>query len=119
MLSKKKKKVKKSIKNKKEISDSDEDTDLSDLVKKVREKLPDEDIILFNAFGRIKYDNKTSENLKKIIKGISPTNNNISFSIKKYCFQIKERQEISFVDKFNERINLYLENKIQFIKFSS
>ena len=37
----------------KEISDSDEDTDLGDLIKTVRKKkLHNEQIILFNAFGR-------------------------------------------------------------------
>ena len=101
-----------------EIYDSDEDTDLGDLVKKVKEKMPDEDIILFNAFGRIKYNNKISSNLKKLVKksGVNLTDNNISFSINKYCNEIQKRQELSFVEKFNERKKLYLENEIQFDK---
>lgn len=114
----KEKKVKSVSKNKREISDSDEDTDLSDLVKKVKEKLQEEaksgDILLFNAFGRIKHNNKISSSLKKIVdkSGVNPTNNNISFSIKKYCYQIKERQEESYVKKFEERIQLFLNTQI-------
>lgn len=111
----KEKKQKHSAKTKREISDSDEDTNLGDLINKVKEKLPNEDIILFNAFGRIKHNNRISSNLKKMVDKsdvVNPTKNNISFSIKKYCHEIKRKQELSYVEKFNERMKLFLENKI-------
>jgi GTPase Era involved in 16S rRNA processing len=108
-------KIKVPQKNTREICDSDEDTDLSDLVKKVKEKLPNEDIILFNAFGRIKHSNKISKNLKKLVEksGSNPTSNNIHFSIKKYCYEINRKQELSYVEKFNKKMELYLKNEIQ------
>lgn len=101
-----------------EISDSDEDTDFSDLVNKVKEKLPQEDIILFNAFGRIAYNKNTSNHLKKLVEksGVNPSKNNISFSIKKYCYEIQKKQELSYMGKFNERMKLFVENKISFEK---
>jgi small GTP-binding protein len=112
----KEKKTKVPSKNTREISDSDEDTDLGDLIKKAKEKLPDEDIILFNAFGRIRHSNRISQKLKRIVEksGVNPTYNNTSFSIKKYCYEIQRRQELSYVEKFNERMKLFIENKIQF-----
>jgi GTPase SAR1 family protein len=118
-VDKKEKKIKNSTKPKREISDSDEDTNLGDLIDKVKEKLPNEDIILFNAFGRIKHNNGSSLNLKKMVakSGVAnPTKNNIAFSIKKYCHDIKQKQELSYVEKFNERFTLFLENKLTFEK---
>lgn len=102
----------------KEISDSDEDTDLGDLIKTVKEKLPNQEIMLFNAFGRINYFDDFSDQLKKIVKKskVVPSNNNIKFSISKFCKNIKSRQEESYADKFCEKIDMFLEDKIQINK---
>lgn len=102
----------------KEISDSDEDTDLGDLIKTVREKLPDQEIMRFNAFGRINYFDDCSDQLKKIVKKskVIPSSNNVKFSISKFCKNIQIRQEESYVNKFSVKIDMFLENRLQINK---
>lgn len=112
----KKHKDKKKITTKnKEISDSDEDTNLSDIVDKVKEKFPDENIVLFNSFGRIKYKKNISAKLTKFVEKncTNLTKHNISFSITKYVKNIKERQEKIWIQKFNELFDLYLNTTIE------
>lgn len=106
--------IPKNIKTNDEIIDSEEDTDLGDLIKNVRAKLPLEDIILYNAFGRIKHNKNISIVLKQLINkngNGNHTNNNISFNITKYYYNYRETQEISYLNKFNELVQLFMENK--------
>jgi len=95
-----------------EIEDSDEDTDLCDLIDKIRTKLPNDDIILFNAFGRIMHHNDISPSLKKIVAKsyVSPSDHNITFSIDKYIKNTQANQEKSYENKFCENMELYINN---------
>lgn len=97
-----------------EIEDSDEDTNVGDLIAKVREKMQDDDIILFNAFGRIMHSNRISDNLKRLVKknGVSATTNNMNFSINKYCANIEERQKKMYLNKFSNLVVDFLNSKI-------
>lgn len=86
-----------------EIIDDDEETDLYDLLENVRRKLPDEDIYLFNAFGRIMHSPYSTDNIKTFIqkKNIVATRHNIGFSITKYYANIWKKQEVKYIEKFN------------------
>jgi hypothetical protein len=57
-----------------EITDLDEDTNINDLVIKVKEKFPNEDIILFNAYGRSYHNEKTSSTLNPLSFNIALVN---------------------------------------------
>jgi hypothetical protein len=57
--------------NNEEIDDSDEDTNIDDLIDKVKQKFPQEDIMIFNAYGRSFYHDRSSKILKKFIKKTS------------------------------------------------
>jgi GTPase SAR1 family protein len=85
-----------------EITDLEEDTNINDLVNKVEEKFPNEDIILFNAYGRSYHNEKSSNTLKTFIRTISgiPTNVNTTFDISKYMKNYVEEQKISYELKF-------------------
>lgn len=107
---KEKKKNSKKKKTSDEISDSDEDSDLRDLIQGVRKKMMSEDIILFNAFGRITHGNiNTSDTLKKLVKkcGANTTDFNTKFSIKKYYNNYEQNQEKSYIDTFNQKLVTY------------
>lgn len=92
-----------------EISDSEEDTDLRDLIEGVRRKMPDEDIILFNSFGRIKKDSNAGPELKKLVTDRSGYIScyNTQFTIKKYYENYDQNQEKSYCDNFNKKISEY------------
>ena len=108
-VSKKDKKIKKSNE---EISDSDEDTDINDLINKVHEKFSNEDIIYFNAFGRSFYNEKSTETLKKFISKTSMpiTQNNITFNISKYIENYDIYQIDKYYDHFQEKFILFIHN---------
>lgn len=114
-----KKNIKKSNKTSstsEEIEDSDEDTDLNDLIKKVKEKFVDEtinnNILLFNAYGRSYHNKKSSDTLVKFIKKMIgvPTKHNIKFDITKYMENHELKQERSYYDKFSNMFAQYLSN---------
>ena len=88
--------------NNNEIQDSDEDIDIKNLIINVKNKFPEEDIILYNAYGRSYHNEKSSSILKKFIEkriGI-PTNFNILFDISKYILNFSDKQERLYFDKF-------------------
>ena len=95
------------IKNNNEIEDSDEDTNINDLIIKVKNKFPEEDIILYNAYGRSCHNEKTSSTLKKFIEKMIdvPTKFNILFDISKYILNFSDKQEKLYFDKFIIRYN--------------
>lgn len=102
------------LSNSDEIVDSDEDTDIYDLIDKVKQKFPNDDIMLFNAYGRSYHHNKSSEVLRKFINkmvGI-PQKDNIQFKITKYMANHKEDQKKLYYDKFIERFNQFVDNKL-------
>ena len=92
-----------------EIEDSDEDTDINDMIDNVKNKFKDEDIILFNAYGRSYYHKNSSDILKKFVsRMLNISNNNINFNISKYIKNSIEYQEESYYTKFSEIYNAYL-----------
>ena len=104
-----------------EILDDFEDTNISDLINKVKEKLPDEDIILFNAFGRSYHHPKTSKVLKKFVEkllGGAPKQYNIKFDISKYCKDFVKQQEQAFWFKFVDKRANYLESKLDLVELT-
>ena len=96
-----------------EIDDSDEDTDIIDLIKKVKEKFIDEDILLYNAYGRSYHNKKTSDILKKFVKKSGePSKFNISFDISKYIIHYSEEQRKLYYIKFLDMYNKFLNNEV-------
>lgn len=95
-----------------EIVDSDEDTNIGDLIDKVKKKFPQDDILLFNAYGRSYHHKKASETLKNfVIKMVGvPSNVNITFDITKYITNYVEDQKDSY-------FNIFLLRFIDFINF--
>ena len=93
-----------------EITDLEEDTDINDLVNKVKEKFPNEDIILFNAYGRSYHNEKSSNTLKTFIRTISgiPKNVNTTFDISKYMKNYVEEQKISYELKFESVYKIFI-----------
>lgn len=109
------KKTKKSSKRTtEEIEDSEEDTDINDLIHKVKEKFPDEDIILYNAYGRSYFHKNTSTTLKTFVKKMigEPTKNNIIFDISKYIKTFQKDQQSSYYNKFLKMYDDFINNKI-------
>ena len=106
-----KKKDKKIKKSNEEIYDSDEDTNINDLIKKVHEKFSNEDIIYFNAFGRSFYNKKSSETLIKFISKTSIylviTQHNITFDITKYINNYDINQIDTYYDHFQKKFILF------------
>jgi GTPase Era involved in 16S rRNA processing len=103
--------------NNEEIDDSDEDTNIDDLIDKVKQKFPQEDIMIFNAYGRSFYHDRSSEILKKFIKKMGiPNNSNISFDITKYIKNNKEDQVRAYEIKFNDQFLRYIDGKIDINK---
>jgi GTPase Era involved in 16S rRNA processing len=93
-----------------EITDLEEYTDINDLVNKVKEKFPNEDIILFNAYGRSYHNEKSSNTLKTFIRTISgiPKNVNTTFDISKYMKNYVEEQKISYELKFESVYKIFI-----------
>ena len=106
-----KKKDKKIKKSNEEIYDSDEDTNINDLIKKVHEKFSNEDIIYFNAFGRSFYNKKSTETLIKFISKTSIylviTQHNITFDITKYINNYDINQIDTYYDHFQKKFILF------------
>ena len=96
-----------------EIKGSAEDTDIYDLIDKVKQKFK-EDIILFNAYGRSFYNEKTSKLLKSFIEKqeIPLINCNITFNITKYISTYKENQKEAYYRKFINKYDDFINNKI-------
>lgn len=104
---KKQKKIKKPTD---EIEDSDEDTYLINLIEKVNTKFANEDVMLFNAYGRSYYHKNTSNTLKKFVQkmiGI-PTKYNINFDITKYIVGYNKIQEELYYNHFVKNYYQYL-----------
>ena len=101
-----------------ELEDSDEDTDISDLIIKVKEKFPSDDIIMFNAYGRSFYHNKSSDVLKKFVKKMVgvPSEHNIDFNINKYIVGHEQKQTMSYYNVFLKTFEEYLQNPVLFEK---
>ena len=98
-----------------EIDDSDEDTDIFDLIDKVKYKFPDDDIMLFNAYGRAYHHKKSSVSLKNFIKKMIglPQNYNIEFNITKYISNYKDDQQKLYYSKFINSFADFIINKIK------
>ena len=96
-----------------EISDSDEDTDINDLINKVHEKFPLEDIVYFNAFGRSIHNKKSTATLKKFISKIgSQTKHNIAFNISKYIENYNVKQTVTYYEHFQSKFILFKDSII-------
>ena len=92
-----------------EIMNGIEDTTILDLIKKVREKLTDDEIILFNAFGRCQFKADISSTLKNfVMKQGSFQNINISFYLKKYVEYVTENEHIVYIRSFERNYDNYL-----------
>ena len=92
------------------------DNNINDLIIKVKNKFPEEDIILYNAYGRSYHNDKTTYALKKFIEekiGI-PTKSNILFDISKYILNFSNKQEKLYFDKFIIRYNSIFNNKYKY-----
>ena len=111
-------KIKKSRKSNEEISDSDEDTDINDIIVKVREKFPNEDIILFNAFGRSYNNKKSSPSFKKFVEKNCTilTKYNIKFDITKYIKDYNIRQDDEYLNNFKYKYQSFLNNQFDIDK---
>ena len=104
-------------KDNEEIDDSDEDTNIDDLIDKVKQKFPQEDIMLFNAYGRSYYHKRSSSVLKKFIQKMGiPNNCNIKFDITKYIKNNKEDQIRAYETKFSDQFLRFTDGKIDIDK---
>jgi small GTP-binding protein len=113
----KKIKTRKIKNNNEEITDSDEDTDIDDLIDKVKDKFSNEDIIYYNAFGKSYHNEKSSLTLKKFIeKNGIPSKYNITFDITKYMKDYDKQQENEYLNKFHKRYMEFLNNTLDFDK---
>jgi len=93
-----------------EIDDEDEDTTFNDCIERVKSLYGDgkrvNDIIQFNAFGRIVHHKKSSDALKKIIKNKKSYNKcNINLNIKWTTENINEKKNKAFINAFNFKMN--------------
>ena len=96
------------------------DKNLNDLIIKIKNKFSEEDIILYNAYGRLYHNKKTTELKKFIEKTIGvPFKFNILFDISKYILNFSDKQKKLYFDKFiliynnnvnNDNIILYWMN---------
>ena len=99
--------------NNEEITDSDEDTDIDDLINNVKDKFSNEDIIYYNAFGRSYHNEKSSLTLKKFIeKNGIPSKYNITFDITKYIKDYDKQQENEYLNNFHKRYMEFLNNTL-------
>ncbi|ATZ81075.1 hypothetical protein BMW23_1030 [Bodo saltans virus] len=110
-----KSKIKAEINEYGEIEDDDEDTNLIDIIEKVKEKFPNKNIMLFNAYGRVYYNKSTSLKFKNFVSKMcgNLTDNNTRFSISKFCKSYPIRQEKEYCKCFEKNYNEYLTNKIK------
>ena len=101
--------------NNDEIEDSDEETNINDVIDKVKQKFPNDVILLFNAFGRSYHNKKSSATLKKFIEktfnGI-PTNHNIKFDISNYTKKHNVEQQKLYYNHFLKSFEDYVNDKI-------
>lgn len=92
-----------------EIANEEEDTNIHDVITKVKDKFPQDDVILFNAFGRSYYNKKSSETLKNFVAKIGiPNDVNTTFNIKKYYQNYKQDQDIKYYDRFKNIFDKYI-----------
>ena len=100
-----------------EISDSDEDTDINDLINKVHEKFTNEDILYFNAFGRSMFSDKSTSTLKKFISKLgTQTKYNITFNISKYIENYDVKQTVSYYEHFQNKFILFKDSEFEINK---
>jgi len=102
-----------------EIEESDEDSNISDLIKKVYEKFPKEDIILFNAYGRSYHHPKTSAILKKFVGKKNNNNYNTKFIISKYTNDWKNIQKENYYAFFKKKFDNFINHIITIDKLLS
>jgi hypothetical protein len=97
-----------------EIVDPDEDTDIYDLVKQVKNKFPEDEIVLFNAYGRSYYSKKSSTQFKSCAQKQcgNPTKNNIQFNITKFYKNFVDRQDNERYNFLNRKFHEFMNNKI-------
>lgn len=88
-----------------EIITEDEDTNINDIVNKVKEKFPTTIIKLYNAHGRSLYSKHSSTQLKKLITNLKTTisNENINFTISEY-YKNKDQKQSMIEDLYIERL---------------
>lgn len=88
------------------------DIDIENTIKKLEEQFS-EDIIVFNSFGKIYFDENTTDLIKFDIEKIYIPYYNIytQFDISKYYCNYTNKQNELFMSKFNETMLLYLDNK--------
>jgi GTPase SAR1 family protein len=76
-------------------SDTEEDTTVSDVVKRVKSQYPDIHTTIFNAHGRCIHHKNSSEHLKNYVEKKFPTtNNNTAFSISWALSGIQEKNRL-------------------------
>jgi hypothetical protein len=101
--------------NNDEIEDSDEETNINDVIDKVKQKFPNDVILLFNAFGRSYHNKNSSATLKKFIEktfnGI-PTNHNINFDISNYTKKHNIEQQKLYYNHFLKSFEDFVNDKI-------
>lgn len=97
-----------------EIDDEHEDTNLCNMVDKVKEKFPNENIMLFNAYGRISHNKKASSVFKQFVNKMygNLSDCNTRFSISNFYETYTKRQEKEYCDCFIRNYDNYLAGKI-------
>jgi hypothetical protein len=94
-----------------EIQNINEDTILYDLIDNVRNILPSEEIILYNAYGRCLYSDKISNTFRNfLLSNIDFSNkyNNIVFNLKKYIEYEKLNNTKIYIKSFEYKYEQYL-----------
>lgn len=96
-----------------EIEDDEEDTNLNDLILQVRNKFADDDIVLFNAYGRAYHSPQTTPIYKNFIakhcNNISK--HNIIFNITQWYSTFPKRQSDERGLFFNNKYGEYATNQ--------
>lgn len=94
-----------------EITTSHEESNLADLVNKVKTRYPDIQVKLFNAHGRCLFHEKTSSHLKNLIKILKTTSSNenthfdIDDYIKTYAIRQSEEEDKYVKKMFEKYVN--------------
>ena len=104
-----------------ELSDDEPETTVLDLYFNLREKMPDSEILPFNAFGRSYHHPAASDKLKAYIsKSSMPSNHNIAFNVQKFADSVDLLADKALVkhcikSNFEDNLQpLYLPNCITF-----
>jgi GTPase SAR1 family protein len=107
------KQIKKAQVNKDGEIEDEEDTNIMDMIGKVKEKFPNENIMLFNAYGRTYHNKSSSLIFKSFVSKMcgNPTDNNTRFSISKFYKSYEKRQEDEYCACFERNYNDYMADK--------